>query len=164
MNLINPAFAWADGTEIGLGIRNQWANVVGAPTTQSVFFGHDFGRNVGLGVSVINDKKFIDNQTSIAIDFSYKLNLSERTQLFLGLKGTVNSYDANLDDLKTLNTVIDPSLNAIDGGFNPNLGVGVLLKGRDYFLSFSIPKILISDRLEDTNGTIGLGSDRIHWF
>jgi len=174
MNLINPAYAGAeDGlegsdivrqSELGLNVRSQWASVEGAPETQSAFFSTGVGNNVGLGVSIINDQTFVENQTSISIDFSYRLKVSDRANLFLGIKAGANSYSVNTDGLTTFDIDADPSLVNLDGGFTPNVGVGAYLKGEKYFVSFSAPKLLTPDRLEQDSGIASLGVERVHVY
>lgn len=62
MNLINPAFAGTEEkTNVGLNMRSQWAGVKGAPQTQSIFFGTPTTNKLGIGVSIINDKTFIES-------------------------------------------------------------------------------------------------------
>ena len=39
-----------------------------------------------LGISLINDKVFILKQTDVAVDISYKIKMSEQTNLYFGLK------------------------------------------------------------------------------
>lgn len=165
MNLINPAYAGSnETTDVGVNIRSQWSNVKGAPETQSFIFGTPVGKNLGLGMSIISDKTFIEKQTSIALDFSYHLKITERHDLYFGLKTSFNSYNANTDGLITYGIQQDPNLMNLDGGFNPNFGAGVYLKHEDYFLSFSIPKILTNDRLEENNGLARAGSDQQHIY
>lgn len=158
MNLINPAFAGsAERAEFGMNVRSQWASVDGAPETQSVVFGMPVGKNVGLGVSIINDKTFVENQTSVALDFSYRLQLSSENTLFFGLKGSFASYDVNSEGLLTYDIRPDMSLMNIDGRFTPNVGAGVMLKNERYYLSLSIPRILTPDRLEQNDGLADWG-------
>ena len=100
MNLINPAYAGANNsTDLGVNIRSQWSNVKGAPETQSFIFGTPIGNNLGVGLSIISDKTFIEKQTSIAADFSYHLKLSDNHNLYFGLKAGFNSYNANTEGL-----------------------------------------------------------------
>lgn len=165
MNLINPAYAGSnETTDVGINIRSQWSNVKGAPETQSFIFGTPTGKNIGIGLSVISDKTFIEKQTSVAADFSYRLKLSENHELFLGLKASFNSYNANTEGLVTYGIAQDPSLMNLNGRFNPNFGAGAYLKHEDYFLSLSLPKILTNDRLEQEDGIARTGSDRQHLY
>ncbi len=165
MNLINPAYAGAnEGTDLGLNVRSQWASVEGAPETQSVIFGTPLRKNVGIGASIINDRTFIENQTSIALDFSYKLKLNEKHDLFFGIKAGFNSYKANTAGLMTYGIQADPSLMNIDGSFNVNIGIGAYLKNDKYFLALSIPRVLTPDRLEFDNGLAKIGMDKMHVY
>lgn len=165
MNLINPAYAGASGTtDVGVNVRSQWSNVKGAPETQSFIFGTPVGKNVGVGISVISDKTFIERQTSLALDFSYHLQLSETHDLYFGLKGSFNSYDANTEGLVTYGIQQDPNLMNLNGRFTPNFGTGVYLRHQDYFLSLSLPKILSPDRLNEDDGVATTGADRKHMY
>lgn len=165
MNLINPAYAGAnESIDFGINIRSQWSNIKGAPETQSFIFGSPMGKNVGLGLSVISDKTFIEKQTSVALDFSYHLKLNDAYSLYFGLKAGLNSYDANTDGLVTYGIMPDSSLMNLNGVLNPNFGAGIYLKHEDYFLSFSVPKILSPDRLEEENGIATVGMDKLHLY
>lgn len=165
MNLINPAYAGSnETTDLGVNIRSQWSNIQGAPETQSFIFGTPVGKNLGLGMSIISDKTFIEKQTSLALDFSYHLKVSSTHDVYFGLKTSFNSYNANTDGLITYGIQQDPNLMNLDGGFNLNFGAGVYLKHEDYFLSFSIPKILTNDRLEENNGLATAGSHQQHVY
>lgn len=165
MNLVNPAFAGANGTtDVGINVRSQWANIKGAPETQSFIFGTSLGKNVGAGLSVISDRTFIERQTSIAADFSYRVRLTEAHELFFGLKAGLNSYDANTDGLVTYGIQADPNLMNLNGRFNPNFGAGIHLKHDAYFVSLSMPKIISNDRLEDEEGIARTGADRQHIY
>lgn len=165
MNFVNPAYAGAyEGAELGLNIRSQWASVQGAPETQSLFFAANMGKKVGLGVSIINDKTFIESQTSLSVDFSYRLDLSEGTALYLGIKAGANSYNANTEGLATYGVTADPSLMDIDGGFTPNVGAGLYLKREKFYLNFSVPRILTPSRLEQSGGIATLGIEKIHIY
>jgi type IX secretion system PorP/SprF family membrane protein len=165
MNYVNPAYAGAAArTEFGANIRSQWSGVAGAPETQSFLASTYFGKNVGLGVSIINDKTFIESQTSLAIDFSYSINWDSDTKIYFGLKASGNSYNANTDGLMTFGIQSDPSLMNIDGGMTPNVGAGIYFQNRKFALSFSIPKILKTNRLEQESGLARLGRNKIHMY
>jgi len=165
MNLINPAYAGSnEATDIGINIRSQWSNVKGAPETQSFIFGTPVGRNLGLGLSVISDKTFIEKQTSLAADFSYHLKLTEKHDLYFGFKAGFNSYNANTEGLVTYGIQQDPNLMNLNGRFTPNFGAGIYLKHEAYFVSLSLPKILSPDRLDENNGVATTGADRKHMY
>ena len=174
MNLINPAFAGAHeaiegknnrkNVELGLNLRSQWLGVDGAPETKSIFFGTGLGKNLGIGISVINDQTFIENQTFAGIDLSYRVTLSEKSNLYLGIKAGANSYDVNTAGLSSFGINTDPSITNLEGNFTPNIGAGAYLKGESYFLTFSIPKILTPARIEQSSGIAQLGRNAIHMY
>lgn len=174
MNLINPAFAGAHESiegkntvksfEVGLNLRSQWIGIDGAPETKSIFFGKGLGENLGIGVSVINDQTFIENQTFAGIDVSYRVTLSGKSALYLGIKAGANSYDVNTAGLSSFNVNADPSLTNLEGNFTPNIGAGAYLKGESYFLTFSIPKILTPARIKQSSGIAQLGRNALHIY
>ncbi|MEC4266981.1 PorP/SprF family type IX secretion system membrane protein, partial [Flagellimonas halotolerans] len=165
MNIYNPAFAGSsEAAELSLGIRSQWAGVEGAPESQSAIFGMPVGSNVGIGVSILNDRTFIEQQTWMAIDVSYNIQLDADHLLYFGIKGSANSYDANTNGLVTYGVGQDGTLMDYDSRFNPNVGAGVYLKHDRYFASLSAPKLLTPDRLQERDGNAYLGTDRMHAY
>lgn len=165
MNIYNPAFAGSsEAAQFSLGIRSQWAGVEGAPESQSAIFGMPVGRKLGLGVSVLNDRTFIEQQTWVAVDVSYYIDLDEEHKLYFGIKGSANSYDANTDGLITYGMGQDGTLLNYESRFTPNVGAGAYLKHDRYFLSLSVPKLLTPDRLQERNGNAYLGADRMHAY
>ncbi len=165
MNIFNPAFAGStEGAELVMGLRSQWAGVEGAPESQSAIFGTPLGKKVGIGLSILNDQTFIENQTWIAVDVSYHIQLDESNLLYFGLKGSANSYDANTQGLLTYGVGQDGSLMDFESRFTPNVGAGVYLKNARYFVSLSVPKLLTPDRLREQDGNAFLGVDRMHGY
>lgn len=165
MNLFNPAFAGtSEGGELSLGVRSQWAGVEGAPQSQSALFSTPMGNKVGLGISILNDQTFIENQTWLAIDFSYRLKLNDKYDLFLGLKTSGQSYNTNANGLVTYGVGQDGSLMDFNSRFTPNIGIGAYLRHANYFLSLSAPKLLTPDRLEQSDGNAFLSVDKRHIY
>ena len=91
MNVINPAYAGAEtGNLFSFTSRNQWASVNEAPSTLAFAYSSARENNVGLGISLVSDKVFVEQQTFAYIDFSYKLQMGDEASLYLGLKGGGN--------------------------------------------------------------------------
>lgn len=165
MNVINPAYAGADGnTSLVSNLRSQWISVQGAPETQSFFFTMPAGEKVGLGLSIVSDQVFIESQTSFNIDFSYKLQLSEVTNLFLGLKAGGGTYNIDRNNLVNIGQGSDPALNNIDTGFKPNVGLGAYLLNDKYFVSLSVPSLLSSERIDNSNGRVTQATEEAHFY
>lgn len=171
MNVINPAYAGANGTELTFNFRSQWQGVQDAPETQSFAFSTGIGSNIGLGLSVINDQTFVEKQTGVNVDFSYKLQIASGTDLYLGLKAGINSFDINTRGLEVLeaNQVVvgvnsaDPALADITD-WKPNVGIGAYLKNDKYFVALSAPRILNSKRVDNDNGIVSSATDRMHMY
>lgn len=164
MNIVNPAYVGVDGkTIISTGVREQWTGIENAPETQTLAFGTSLGKNTGLGISIVADNTFIEKQTFLGVDFSYKLKVSENTNVYLGIKGGGNFYNVNTAGLKTYNVVSDPSLNSISS-FNPNVGVGGLVKYKDLFVSLSVPRMLNTERAKNNDGYASVATDKPHFY
>jgi type IX secretion system PorP/SprF family membrane protein len=164
MNIINPAHTGAGNMmTILMASRNQWQGVKGAPESQSFSIGAPFGLNSGIGLSIVNDKIFVEKQTAIYIDYSYKLKLSESLDLYLGLKGGGNFLNVDVASLETYNNDFDPYL--VDSKqFNPNMGAGAYLRNEKYYLSFSAPRLLNTERIKDKNGIVTKATDKVHMY
>ena len=159
MNIINPAFAGSEGQNIvSINSRNQWVSIENAPKNQLLILSSPRKNNVGLGFSVISSKFFIEQNTTTYIDFSYKLNFSDETSLFLGLKGGASFYKADISGLGSSNSVLDPAQKAISS-FTPNFGIGALLKSANYWISLSIPRLFSSE-----NDLNFISTDRVHSY
>lgn len=159
MNIINPAYAGAEGKDVlSLTSRNQWINIDNAPRTLVMSFSSERKKNVGLGISIESDKVFIEQQTFMYLDFSYKLEMNESTKLFLGLKAGGNFYKADSESLITTSAFVDPSQKFLSR-FNPNFGAGAYLKGEKFWMSFSIPRLF---KVKRDKETLINAKERIH--
>ena len=87
MNILNPAFTGSENqTILSLTSRNQWISIDNAPKTQVLIFSSPRKKNVGLGLSFISNKYFVEDTSIAYIDFSYKLNLTENSSKFVGVQ------------------------------------------------------------------------------
>tara|TARA_R110002020_G_scaffold37072_4_gene111789 strand:- start:11083 stop:11871 length:789 start_codon:yes stop_codon:yes gene_type:complete len=164
MNFFNPAFVGVDGeTVVTTSIRQQWTGIEDAPSAEAVSFGTSLGRNLGLGVSIYNSNTFIESQTFTGIDFSYRLQLSTTTDLYFGLKAGGNFYSVNTSGLETYNVMADPNISSISN-FNPNVGAGLLLKAEKWHVSFAVPRMLSTERADNSNGIVTAAVARPHLY
>lgn len=153
---IQPAYAGISGVlSISALSRAQWVGWEGAPITNT-FTAHVPMKsyNVGLGLSLINDKWGPIMQNGLYADYAYRINLRPREYLSLGLKVGVSSYHARFNDLE-INDPADPAFSEnIDFRLLPNAGFGALLHSNIYFLGISMPKLLRNDIVDGTNQKI----------
>jgi type IX secretion system PorP/SprF family membrane protein len=161
MNVINPAYAGALGKNVfAFTSRRQWSSMQDAPSTLAFSYSSERANNVGLGLSVVSDKVFIEQQTFAYVDFSYKLDM-ESTQLYLGLKAGGNFYSADPRVLSTYSTSSDPAQQQLSR-FNPNVGAGAYLRGELFWASFSIPRLFNVKRESDNLAVTA--KDRVHSY
>jgi type IX secretion system PorP/SprF family membrane protein len=164
MNMVNPAYAGVDGQTVITGsVRRQWTGINDAPSTQAVSFGTSMGKNLGLGISVVNDKVSVEKQNVVGVDFSYKVKVDAVADLYLGVKAGGAFYDVNPTGL--IQVPGDRSLEP-ESTFNPNIGVGALLKSKSFFMSLSIPTLINSENsrnLNNPNRKIPVHKPHVYW-
>ncbi len=152
---VNPGYAGSRGAlTIGGLHRLQWVGIDGAPKTQTLYLHSPvFTEQLGLGLSVVNDKIGPINQTFIYGDLAYHLKLSETIKLGLGLKAGLNMFQPKISTLNT-STSNDPSfVNAtLQRSIAPNLGTGVYLYSEKFYLGASIPR-LMQNKLNAASGS-----------
>ena len=165
MSLFNPAAVSVDGvSRLSILHRRQWVNIPSSPISTSLTYGFYSGKNVGLGLSIVSDKVFIEQSTFVGIDYSYRLQLDQLTTLYLGVKAGGNFYSLNTFNLNTYNpSYIDPSLSSMSN-FMPNLGVGAYIKRGDFYLSIGIPRLLSTERARTSNGRVTSVRDLLHVY
>ncbi|MGB0776865.1 MAG: PorP/SprF family type IX secretion system membrane protein [Flavobacteriaceae bacterium] len=145
MNMINPAYAGANGSEVNFNFKT--AGIEDGPEAQGGSASLDLGGNFGLGVSVVNDQVFVKGETMATLDASYKVQLSDQTNLFFGVKAGANFVSVDFSDI-IINDPNDPLFGASESITNPVFGAGVLLQGKSYFLHFSIPNFIGGDQYQ----------------
>lgn len=160
MQLVNPAYAGAEADNmVSFVNRTQWAILDDSPRTMAFAYSTKRKNNLGLGLSIVTDKIFVEKQTFAYVDFSYRLDMDD-TKIFLGLKAGGNFYRSSSLELEDYNTSIDPAQKEFSR-FNPNIGAGVFVQNDKYWIAFSIPRLINVRRDDDI--TIG-AKDRIHSY
>ncbi|PKB15169.1 type IX secretion system membrane protein PorP/SprF [Flavobacterium sp. 5] len=161
MTIINPAYAGVDNqTVAALSFRTQWTGIEDSPRSQAGFLATPIAKNLGFGVSVFNEKTFVEKQTSIAIDLSYLVKLNEETNLYFGIKAGGNSFVVNTSGLELYSVGVDPAFGSVKSSFTPNVGVGALLKNEKYFLSISAPKLISFKDVKNVDGYALVSTNR----
>ena len=164
MNLVNPAYVGINNETLWTSsIRNQWSGIEDAPETQTLSYSTSLGKNMGIGASVINDRTFIEKETFVGVDFSYKIQMNTTTDLYLGIKAGGNFYDVNTTGLESYNIESDQALSSINT-FNPNFGIGAVLKEDKWYVSLSIPRLLNTNKAKNQSGIAMSATDRPHVY
>jgi len=163
LNLVNPAVAGLDNGSITLVHRSQWTDVPQAPQTTAFSFGTPWSNGLGGGVSVWSDKTFVEQQTLVSADFSYKVQLNTAYNLYMGLKASGDFYNLNLTGLETFNAIADPALSNISR-LTPNAGLGFYLEHKRYFISLSAPRLFENKRAKEEDGMFIAATNRVHYY
>lgn len=153
---IQPAYAGSSGYLNVTGIsRAQWIGFAGAPNTNTLTIQGPLRRyNVGLGISIINDKWGPIRQNGLYVDYAYRVKLTFDQYLSFGIKGGFNMYQAFLTDL-ALNNPNDPVFATdVNLKFLPNFGVGFMWHSDRFFLGASVPKILRNSIQSQSNENV----------
>jgi type IX secretion system PorP/SprF family membrane protein len=153
---IQPAYAGMTGCLNVTGIsRAQWIGFAGAPNTNTLTIQGPLRQfNVGLGISIINDKWGPVRQNGIYVDYAYRIQLSQDQYLSFGMKVGFSMYQAYLTDL-TINDQSDPVF-AYDVNLKilPNVGAGIMWHSDRFFLGASMPKFLKNQVQSQSNESV----------
>ena len=161
MSLFNPAYAGAEYKNLAtFNSRNQWVSIENSPKTQVMTFSSERSRNIGIGVSFISNNFFAERNTASYIDVSYRLKVTENSNLFLGLKTGATFFRTNLVGLTSLSSELDPAQNSL-ARVNPNLGVGVYFQAPSFWFSFSVPRMFNSGNNFEFSQS---STDRVHSY
>jgi len=142
----NPAYAGSRASLAVLSMNRSHFTMVfdRSPITQSLNLHTPSSDNefVGLGLSIRNERIGPMTNTSIFGDFSYTIRLDPENHLSFGLKAGVGMLDIPLAELE----IDDPRDPAFAENYQsywlPNFGFGIYYRHHDYYVGFSIPKLL----------------------
>ena len=166
--VVNPAYAGSRETLSIFGLhRAQWVGLEGAPSTNNISINSPIGRNVGLGLTVVNDKIGPADENNIAVDFSYSIAVSENYKLSFGLKGSANILNVDFTKLNIYNPADPRFQDNISNRFSPNVGAGIYLHSENSYLGLSAPYLLESKHFDGTannSATTFVASEKKHYY
>lgn len=159
---VNPAYAGSRGAVSIFALhRTQWVGLDGAPVTNAVSINTPInGSNLGLGVSVINDKIGPTHENTLSADLSYTIPTSETFKLSFGIKATANLFDLDVSRLNPVDN--DPSLHDFSNKFTPNIGAGVYLHSDRAYIGFSVPNFIETNRYDDNE--VAIFKEKINYY
>jgi type IX secretion system PorP/SprF family membrane protein len=159
---INPAYAGSRGALSIFALhRTQWVGLDGAPVTNAASVNTPLNEsNLGLGVSIINDKIGPTTENTISADLSYTVPTSETFKLSFGIKATANFFNLDVNRLNPFDD--DPSLQNFNNKFTPNIGAGVYLHSDKAYVGFSVPNFIESNRYDDNE--VAIFKEKINYY
>lgn len=166
--VVNPAYAGSREAMSIFGLhRTQWVGLDGAPVTNNFSIHTPInGSNVGLGLSVVNDRIGPSDQNNVAVDFSYTINTSERYKLSFGLKASANLLNVDFTKLNIYNPGDPRYQDNIDNKFSPNIGAGIYLHSDNTYFGLSAPYLLETNHFDESvnNVTSFVAREKTHYY
>lgn len=152
--ILNPAYNGTRDIISGLMThRSQWIGMEGAPMSQAINVHAPIeDTNIGLGIVLQNDAIGFSNTFDALVAASYKIELDNRGKKFvsLGLQAGVTSFV--FDGTKAITgDWNDPVFQGRTSTVGFNTGFGAYYFATDYFIGFSIPKMLSQSFDQSTN-------------
>ena len=159
---INPAYAGSRGAmSLFLMHRTQWVGLDGAPVTNTASLNTPINNsNLGVGLSVVNDRIGPTTENAISADVSYTVQASENYKLSFGIKGTANFFNLDRSKLNPENQN-DPSLVEFNK-FTPNIGAGVYLHSDKTYVGLSVPNLIQTNRYDDND--VAIFKEKINFY
>jgi len=160
---INPAYAGSRGAMSVFGLyRTQWVGLDGAPETSSFSVNTPLNNsNLGMGVSLVNDKIGPTNENTLSADLSYTIPTSETFKLSFGIKATANLFSLDVNKLQPEHQG-DPQFQDLNSKFSPNIGAGVYWHSDKAYVGLSVPNFIETNRYDDNDTAIF--KDKINYY
>ncbi len=167
---INPGYAGNRSVPSLSAIwREQWVGLPGSPTTKSFTYDAATKDNKnGFGVQFYDDKyvNYI-KRTGVNLYYNFKIPVSERGVLSLGLKGGFYNDTKNLNS-----TYLGASNYQTDVAYATNLnqvvplaGAGVYYNDDKFYAGFSAPDLIVFSKVKNYNADNSLFQvNEIHYF
>ena len=155
MNAFNPAFAGSEGRVLSFTTRSTWQGVSGAPKMNYFYYSGNPKKNLAFGLSVINNKVFVDERILYSVDASYKLTMGAGRTLSLGVKAGAHTKFTDVEAIQRLTNAPNSAIPDITKETYPVFGFGGLYKTQKFHLSFSIPNFLNPIKYTDNESFIG---------
>lgn len=159
---VNPAYAGSRGALSMFALhRTQWVGLDGAPVTNTVSMNTPLNEsNLGLGVSLINDRIGPTKENAISADISYSIPTSETWKLSFGVKATANMFELDESELSP-EEAGDPTLQNYDS-FSPNIGAGIYFHSDKAYVGFSVPNFIETNNYDDND--VAIYKEKINYY
>ncbi len=161
--LINPAYAGSREVLSAFILhRNQWMGLEGAPVTNNFSINSPIGdSNFGIGLNFVNDKIGPVSENEISVDLAYFIQISKNYKFSIGLKGTANLFDLDVNKLRIFDPT-DPQFQNVKTEFSPNIGAGAYLFSDKTYFGLSVPNFFESYRYNNNN--IEISKQKLHLY
>lgn len=160
---VNPAYAGSRGVMSVFGLyRTQWVGLDGAPQTSTFSVNTPItNSDLGLGVSLVNDKIGPTTENTLSADLSYTIPTSESWNLSFGIKGTANLFNIDINKL-SMEDQSDEQFQNLKNRFSPNVGAGVYFHSDRAYIGLSVPNFIETSRYNADDTAIF--KDKINYY
>lgn len=140
---INPAYAGShEALSATFLSRFQNVGLPGSPNTQTLSLHSPLlNKRVALGLLVIHDRISVVDQTGIHFSYAYRLPVTSKGTLSMGLQGGMSFYRANYSQLDIYNPS-DPVFGNDIREARPNIGAGLYYYTRLGYIGVSMPHLI----------------------
>ncbi|MEM9858198.1 MAG: PorP/SprF family type IX secretion system membrane protein, partial [Bacteroidota bacterium] len=148
--VLNPAYAGINNVlNASVSYRSQWGGIDGAPNTAS-FSGHSsfLDNKVGAGLLFVTDRLGAQTNTYISAAGSYKIDFGDFVFSF-GMQAGIVRFNEDASELNAFDPD-DPLFNQDNTFSKFNIGTGFALKGENFFVGLSVPRLV--NNVEDIAG------------
>ncbi len=136
----NPGYAGSqDHLCLTALYRSQWVGLDGAPNTQTVSAHMPIFKNrVGVGLSLVRDDITITRHHSVAMSYSYRMDLGDGQTLSIGIQGQLKYLRVKWQELEAFD-IGDQGIpvDADRNRFHPNVGMGAYYSNAKFYLGFA---------------------------
>lgn len=160
---VNPAYAGSRGALSVFGLyRTQWIGLDGAPETSTFSVNTPLkNSDLGLGVSLVNDKIGPTVENTLSTDLSYTIPTSESWNLSFGIKGTANLFNIDINKL-SYEDQDDPQFQNLKNKFSPNVGAGIYYHSDRAYIGLSVPNFIESNRYDSDD--VAIFKEKINYY
>lgn len=143
--VLNPAYAGStDYASFSATTRHQWVGLEGAPQTQTFSAHTPLKNQMGVGLTLGRDVAGPMSTFMFEVNCSYKLKISDKSDLLFGLMAGFNNSNVQLTDLENVDPD-DVSFHSNINAFKPVFGTGIYFSNPKGFASLSIPDLVETD-------------------
>lgn len=160
---VNPAYAGSRGALSVFGLyRTQWIGLDGAPETSTFSVNTPLNNtDLGLGVSLVNDKIGPTVENTLSADLSYTIPTSDTWNLSFGIKGTANLFNIDINKL-SYEDQDDPQFQNLKNKFSPNVGAGLYFHSDRAYIGLSIPNFIETNRYDSDD--VAIFKEKINYY
>lgn len=161
--LLNPGYTgFNEQLEISTQIKKQWVGFEGAPSSQIITAQMPVtGKNVGLGVVMINDKIGVSQHQELSINYAYRL-LTSKGILSFGMNFGYTYASHSYEKLQ-LSQIDDPVFGQGERKYSPNFGFGTYFESELFYAGLSIMHLVNNSTFNAQTIDNSLG-DKRHYY